>query len=275
MNFTKLGVSCILILGFAALVIAHEGIHEQIEEVTKQIVLNPKDANLFLRRGELYRWHGNLKRALADYATAEKLDPHLDAVQFCRGRLYFDQHQYAVAQKHFDQFLIKHPDHVEGHVTRARLFVAMKRYREAAQDYTEAIRHAPDPPPEYYIEKSNAISAEGEAHTQEAIDALNEGIQRLGPIVTLQLPAIDLDLKVHQYDSALQRIDTLMAQSERKESWLYQRGKILKQAGRDAEARDAFQNALSALESLPPHLRETRATQELESQIRNALNQNF
>jgi len=257
---------------FAISCLAHEGIHEQIEQVTKEIAGNPKDANLYLRRGELFRFHGEVKRALADYASAERLNPQLDAVDLCRGHLYYDRNEYTLAEKYFVRFLAKHPENVDGLLTRARLFAAMKKYQQAVQDYTEAIRLTAEPTPEFYIEKANALSAQGEAHRQQAIATLNEGVAKLGPIVTLQLPAIDLDVQAKNYDSALQRIDSLMAQSDRKESWLFRRGEILQKADRTAEAQAEFKKALSEIESLPSYLKETRATRELESEIRRAMN---
>jgi tetratricopeptide (TPR) repeat protein len=265
--------SAILIFLFASLLFAHEGLHEQIEAVTKEIRSNPNDADLYLRRGELFRWHGDAKKALSDYATAVRLNPALDIVDLYRGHLYSDRHEFGIGRKYLDRFLLKHPDHVDGHLTRARMLVATRNYPAAVQDYSEAIRHAPEATPEFFIEKSEATSAQGPAHWADAIDSLDDGIEKLGPLVTLQLPAIDLELKRNHFDTALQRLDTLIAQSERKESWLFQRGQILQKAGRNAEAKAAFESAISAIESLPSNLRETRATQELETQIRAALNQ--
>ena len=51
----------------------------------------------------------------------------------------------------------------------------------------------------------------------EALRGLDEGINQLGPVVTLQLLAIDLELRRKSYDAALTRLDLIAAESERKE----------------------------------------------------------
>jgi len=100
---------------------------------------------------------------------------------------------------------------------------------------------------------------------------LDEGIQKLGPLVTLQLTAIDLELRRRNYDAALARLDGITSQSERKETWLVRRGEILKLAGRQEEARAAFNAALVAIESLPPARRQSRTVTTLELRARSAL----
>jgi len=100
---------------------------------------------------------------------------------------------------------------------------------------------------------------------------LDEGINKLGPVVTLQLAAIDLELRRKNYDAALTRLDQITAKSERKEAWLVKRGEILKLAGRDDEARTAFNAALVAIEALPPAYRQSRTVIALELRARSAL----
>jgi len=110
-----------------------------------------------------------------------------------------------------------------------------------------------------------------EQRIDEALRGLEEGISKLGPVVTLQLAAIDLELRRKNFDGALVRLDQIAAQSQRKESWLVRRGEILKLAGRDEEARAAFNAALNAIESLPPAHRQSRSVSALELRARSAL----
>ena len=100
---------------------------------------------------------------------------------------------------------------------------------------------------------------------------MDDGIERLGPLVTIQLHAIDLELKRKQFDAALARLEKIAAQSPRKETWLARRGEILLQAGRREEARAAYEQALKALDTLPPGRRNVPAMNELERRIKAAL----
>src|SRR5206468_8109047 len=106
-----------------------------------------------------------------------------------------------------------------------------------------------------------------------ALRSLEEGIKKIGPIVTLQLFAIDLEVKQKRYDAALTRLEQISAQFPRKETWLARRGEILQQAGRDKEARDAFRDALKAISILPAPRRQVPAMLELEKRLQALLEQ--
>jgi predicted negative regulator of RcsB-dependent stress response len=103
------------------------------------------------------------------------------------------------------------------------------------------------------------------------VRGLDDGIKKLGPLVTLELCAVDIEVKDKQYDAALARLDLLAAKSPRKESWLARRGDILLQAGKTEEARKAFQTALDAMETLPPARRNVPAMLELQTRLREQL----
>lgn len=251
---------------------AHEGLHEQIAEVSAKIKREPKNASLYLKRGELHRLHGSWQLALADYRRAEQLNPRLDEVKFGRGRMYFEAGRPGQAKVWLDRFLAARPDHVEALATRARVLVKLNRRLAAVNDYSQAIARLARPKPEYFIERAQALVGEGRG--DEALEGLDEGVKKLGPIVTLQVFAIELELSGKHYDAAISRLELIAAQSRRKESWLARRGEILLQAGRGDEAREAFKAALAAIESLPPYHRGTKATMELEGRVRAAMGSN-
>jgi len=250
---------------------AHEGVHEQIAAITAKIKRDPKNASLYLQRGELHRLHRDWMRAAADYDRAERLQPGLQIVDLARGRMLFDSGKLQRAKLTLDRFLSRRPAHYEGLITRARVLVKLGARTDAAKDFTRALSLASIPEPELYLERANVVAA-GEAQLPDALSGLDEGINKLGPLVTLQLVAIDLELRRKNYDGALVRLDQITAQSQRKEAWLVRRGEILKLAGRDAEARAAFNAALTAIESLPPAHRQSRSVSGLELRARSALN---
>lgn len=265
----RLIVGLTLLASFAS---AHDGVHEQIAEVTVRIKRAPLDATLYLKRGELYRLHQDWRRAVADYDRAARLQPALAVVDLARGKMLFEAGRPQAAKVALDRFLSSQPSHVEALTTRARVFVKLRRRVEAGQDFTQAIRLTSAPQPELYIERAQAIADDpGSSNTVEALRGLDEGLTKLGPLVTLQLCAVDLELRRKDYDAALARLDTVAAQSPRKETWLARRGEILLLAGRKLEAREAFAGALAALESLPMHSRRTRTVADLEARLRTAL----
>jgi len=247
---------------------AHEGLHEQIEAVTVKIRRDPKNASLYLQRGELHRLHRDWRRAVADYDRAGRLQPNLTIVDLGRGKMLFESRRLQHAKVVLDRFLSRQPDHVEGFITRARVLAKMGDRVEAAQDFTQALTSTPEP--ELYLERAQVL-AEDERHIEEALRGLDEGIHRLAPLVTLQLLAIDLESRRKNYDAALSRLDLIAAQSERKEMWLVRRAEILRNAGRIYEARATFKAALVAIEALPPDRRQNRAVTALQLRARSGL----
>ena len=249
---------------------AHEGLHEQIAAITAKIKRDPKNASLYLQRGELHRLHRDWAKAAADYDRAERLQPGLKIVGLARGKMYFESGKVQRAKLTLDRFLREQPAHYEGLITRARVFAKLGARDDAAKDFTKALAISAEPEPELYLERAQVLAGD-EQRVGEALRGLDEGIDKLGPLVTLQLAAIDLELRHKNYDAALNRVDLIAAQSPRKEAWLVRRGEILKLAGRDEEARASFNAALAAIASLPAAHRQSRAVTALELRARSAL----
>ena len=260
-------ISLALLSSFA---LAHEGLHEQIAAVTAKIRRDPKNASLYLQRGELHRLHRDWARASADYDRAERLQPDLKVVNLARGKMLFESSRLQGAKLALNRFLSQQPGHYEGLITRARVLAKMRARSDAVRDFTQALAVSSMPEPELYLERAQVIAGD-EKQVSEALSSLDEGIKRLGPLVTLQLSAIDLELRRRNYDGALNRLDLIAAQSERKEAWLVRRGEILRLACRDEEARAAFNAALVAIESLPPERRQSKTVTALQLRARSAL----
>ncbi len=249
----------------------HGDIHERVAALTKQIEQSPANADLYLKRGDLHRLHRDWDAALADYERAAQIAPGLAALDLHRGTTLLEAGWPHSAKVALDRFLVRHPDHAGARVVRARALMRLSQRAAAAEDFTRAIAQLPRPQPEHYLERAQALIAGGEERLDEALRGLDEGMEKLDQPITLQLFAIDLELKQRRYDAALERLEKISAQAARRETWLARRGEILEQAGRPAEARKAFQAALAATESLPPHRRNVKAMSELEKRLRAAL----
>lgn len=244
----------------------HAGIHERLRDMNQRIASDPDNADLYVKRGELYRLHRDWDAALADYARAAQRDPESDLVFFVRGRMLFEAGRWEEAQAALDRVLRTKPDHREGLLTRARLLVKREQPLAAIADYDKVIAGLDNPTPEYYLERAKALVAAGSAYIPRALAGVDEGIGRLGPIYTLVEFAIDLDLSVERYDEALGRLDQLKP-SMAPERWLHRRGFLLGLMGRTDEARRAYSRALQSLRSAPIRRQSTRAAKEFEAEL--------
>ncbi|MDX2456864.1 MAG: hypothetical protein QNL87_05095 [Gammaproteobacteria bacterium] len=267
------GFSSVLGLVLASLplsILAHSGLHEQIEDATRRIAAAPANPQGYLQRGDLYRIHRDWDRALADFGKALQLDATASSAELGLGRTWLDQGAPQQALPHLNRALARQPGNVRALVTRAQVWRTLGQPLAAAADYSRAIEQVPEPGkplPEYYLERAHAYAAAGDPHIGKALQGLDEGMQVLGNIQSLALYAVELETQRGNVDGALLRLDPLLAGASRKEFLLLERGDILVAANREQEARQDFLAARAAIAALPPRHRHTRSVQQLETTL--------
>lgn len=258
---------------------AHGEVHNGISELSHRIgQASPRSAEdssslseLHIQRAGLYARDSNWDAALADLDRAATLDPGRREVDYLRGRVLLDADRAAEAEVALLRFLTTSPGHAAGRSTRARALVRLGRPLEAAEDFRRATTGQLASSPDDYLERARALRSAGPEHVEPAIDALDEGIAALGPVVGLEMLAMQLELEAGRWDAALARLDRVASGSTRQEAWLARRGEMLERAGRRAEARAAFEKARLALERVPAHRRRTPAMTRLGTRILEAM----
>jgi predicted Zn-dependent protease len=248
---------------------AHDEPINQIAALTLQIGAEPGNAVLYLRRGELHRLDREFDAALADYASARRLDPGLVIADLGAGRALREAERPADARPMLERYVHARPRDAEGRLELARALVLLREMKAADAEYARAIALAPRPSPDLYFERARFLRKAG--RLSAAIRVLDRGIARLGPLASLEELAIELELARKKYDGALARLDRVFPPGARQETRLVRRGEILAAAGRSGEARETFGRAQRAIEALPPRLRQTRAVQKLEGRVRSSL----
>jgi tetratricopeptide (TPR) repeat protein len=245
---------------------AHPAIEARLAHVNERIAADPRNGELYLKRGEIHRSHEDWAAALADYQRAEQLAPDLE-VDFYRGRMWLDAGRLDLAQSTLDQFLRVKPNHFRALRVRARVLAQRGEPLAAADDLDKAITRFKTPMPDLYLEHARLLAAAGSAHIDRALRGLDEGIARFGPVVTLIQFAVDLESKQGQYDAALTYIDMLPARVKDSPLWVARRGDVLLAAGRPEDAKDTYAAALAAIERLPNQRRSARAVVTLENRL--------
>lgn len=267
----KRSVTLFVTMMTAASLLAHDGVHDQIATVTARIKEQPKNAALYLQRGELHRLHESWAEARRDFDRAAKLDPSLELVDFARGRMELEAGRAALAKKSLDRYIAVHPEHAEARLIRARALVRLNKTAEAIGDYDAAVKYTAKATPDLYHERAKVLAGIGPENVAAAVRGLDEGMQVLGVLASLQQQAIELELGAGRIEQALTRLETLAAQSPRKELYLAERGEILMKAGRTAEAQAAFREALDHIATLPPPQQGNRMTRQLVERLNAAL----
>jgi tetratricopeptide (TPR) repeat protein len=253
-------------LVFSFAVQGHGDLHEQIVAVTGSISADPENAVLFHKRGELHRAHGDYPEALRDYAQAQKLSPALHVVYLSRGRALFESGEFARALVPLNAFMSKEPNHIEARWLRGRLLAKLGNRDEAELDFKKVLNATSEPSPEQFIERAQNLEQAGRDELAKTV--IIEGIQRLGPLITLELEALDLELELKEFDAALRRVNALLETAERKESFLVRKAGIYEQMGDKQRAEDFYEKALGAIAALPERQRSVKSTIHLEEQIR-------
>lgn len=246
---------------------AHDGLHEEIARLSSAIERDPCSAELHLRRAELHRLHRDWNAALSDLRRAEALDPRLDGLYLAGARIQLDAGGLGAARDLLGRQLALHPGDPRALLVKAELELRQGAVEEAVRDYDQAIAGLELPEPDPYLARAEALVSLGPEGVARALEGLDAGLVRLGPVAALELRAVELELARGRSDDALARVDALAARSPRQERWLAWRGEILLEARRPAEAHEAFAAARIALESLSPRARASAAVRELEEEV--------
>jgi len=247
---------------------AHEGPPSQISHLTHLLVEHPSDPILYLQRGDLYRLEREWSAAEADYATARALGADPSRVSVCLAALELNRGNPNGALALLQQVAeIETP----GLFIQGRALRQLGRFGEAATVLEEAVASSPRPRPEDYLELSDVILEQGDPFIPEALENLDAGMRRLGPVVSLTLAAVELEVRQGDCASALHRMRSAPAVLRKSPAWITRQAEILMRADRDLEAHAAFTEALALLQALPAHRRSVPASVSLEEKLREYL----
>lgn len=248
---------------------AHEDLIARITTLTAQLSTNQNNVVALIQRADLYRLHGDWTEARSDYAAVSKLAPNSAPLLLGRAQLHVDQGEDAAARAAFDDFLSRFPTNSVALLGRARVLTRLGERKAAIADYSRAIAVGASPQPEDFLERASLQATE--FSVDEAIKGLDEGLTRLGWLVTFQKAAIDYELKRQRSDQALARLETIIARANRKETWLAWKGEILMAAGKSREAQECFLATLKAIDALPPRMNKSPSMAGLRAKVEFSL----
>jgi len=268
MGSRSAALSAVFVLVTALPARAHPGVEELRAAVERDVAADPESPEKLLEVVAVYRVGGEWDAALAALEHAAQHGADADVVEATRGAIYLEAAWPQMAIVSFDRVLQRRPENVAVRFGRARALALLRRWVDAAADFATAFSAARQPRPEDAFAWRDALLAAG--RPELALAALDTALERLGPVPSVQLAAIDLALTLERRDDALRRVDAMVSAEPKNAALQVRRGEILTALGREAEARAAFAAALELIEARPAQRRGPR-TLALEQQVRAAL----
>ena len=258
----------VLLCSFAAPAGGHPELAEVRAALDERLAVDPEDPELLIHQGRLRADARDFDGALVSLAHALAHGGDPATVGAARAQVLLEAGQPRLASLEYDRLLALRPHAFDLLFERGRAKLALGDVAAADRDFRRAIANMPAPRPEHVVVHAQAWLKLGER--QEALRALDEGMTRTGPLPSLQLTAIDLELDLERYDRALARLDLLLEQTPNNEAWIARRADILQRAGRVDEARAERAHSLARIEARLAR-RRSRATDELAARLRSQI----
>ncbi len=226
---------------------AHADVHELERAAGAEAERHPEDPAAHLQLASVHRLARAWDAALAALEAAAARGADADVVGTMRGQVFLDAGWPQTARSEFDRVLARRPDAYGALFERGRAWLVLGEAERAAADFGAAIAGMARPTPEHVIAQRDALLSLG--RRSDALAALDAGMARIGPAVSLELAAVDLEVELGHYDAALRRLDRLLGRSVVSPAWVARRGEVLERAGRPSDARAEYARALALIDA--------------------------
>ena len=251
----------------------HEGKHEQIDAATVAIEKAPQDLGRRLARAEIYLLHAELDACAGDLEVARRLAPKEAMITWLSARLEYSRKRFTPALELVDSFLTGSLEVEQRHralLLRAQCLTELAQTDLAIEAWSLLLKEDPNVQPGWYLKRATLLTTKPKG-LELSIASLEQGLERLGPVVNLLLRAAELEEQLGRTDAAVARIEELAELSTRKETWLKKQGDILLRAERFDDAQARYAQALLAWQQLSEKRRQTTSMKKLLSEIQTGL----
>ena len=253
---------------FVSQIYGHGSLSIRIAEKSNEIANDPKNGKLYFERGYLYQQHYEYKKAIRDFLKSEKLGNTSIELRYYLSESYYYNTNYKKALKQTSRILKNETSSLKVSKLQAQILFKLKRYQEAKDSYANVIKHSLDLKPEEIIEYTAIILAVNNADFQEAIKAIDFGLEKLGEnTLTLQLKKLEFLKASNQTETAIEQYNYFILENKRNEFWYYKKAKYLLKINKHQEAAIALQQSKAAITVLKPKIQNTSAVKNLITQI--------
>jgi predicted Zn-dependent protease len=227
---------------------AHPDPSHTLEQLEEHLAETPDNQELLRQKADLFlsTSHPDLARPVVDrLLSLDSKHPEnllLDA-RVCRAKKDTATRTKAI------ELVKTHPKFAPGWLFLAKIEDEKGHRKEAIAAMRQALDLSTKPSPTDVLTCAAWLEKRGDK--SEAIAVLDQGLAKLGVLTGLHQKAIELEVPLGHYDSALRRIDAMTARFRPSVAFSLQRADILESAGRFKEAAASCDSALALLDVMP------------------------
>jgi len=244
----KLSLSFLTAFLLPLVLSAHPDPSHTLEQLEEHLAQKPDDQELLRQKADLFlaTHHPELARPVVDRLLAldSKKPEHLllDA-RVCRAKKDTGTRRKAA------ELVKAHPRFSPGWLFLAQIEDEKGHRKEAIVAMRQALDLSSKPSPSDVMTCAAWLEKRGDK--TDAVAVLDQGVAKLGVLTGLHQKAIELEVALGHYDSALRRIDAMTARFRPSVALSLQRADILESAGRYKEAAASCDSAIALLEVMP------------------------
>ncbi len=135
-----IGFTLIVSLVYAGIARSHTAVWKNTETLFTYVLDHHKNvATAYWNRGNYYRDHKIIDKAIADYSYLLKIKPLEGPGYISRGKLYFDTKEFDKALDDFNIGLKYDPQNKDGYSNRAGIYTMRQQFDLAMQDINKAL----------------------------------------------------------------------------------------------------------------------------------------
>ena len=209
----------LLFLTICPALYAHSDLSLQIDELSRQLELEPDSPELLLRRGDLQRRHESWDLARADFRRVREVQPENPTVDWFEGRMEIEAGRPLEGVEFLDRFLLTNPQQAIALQNRAQGYLQLELPLLAARDFQTVIRVSDNPAPSLFSATALAFVAAGSDYFPDAMTVTNQGLSKFPGEIVLTGIATDLSLAQADTDTASKLVRQLPASIQNLPQW--------------------------------------------------------
>lgn len=246
---------------------AHPTHGRRIDILSERISAAPSDPSNYLERGRSFLEVKEWAHAENDFKKAASLDSKSGKPELYLARVFLNQGNSQLALKNVQQALAKNRQFVAALSLLSEVYASQGKFTLATNALKKILLLHPHSGAEVYLSIDQLLERSAGTRFEERVEMLEQGIERLGPLVVLLSKLIELEIERNNPQAALANLALLPPKIGTQPQWLVQKAFLLEKLNRCEESQVALQKARERIDGLHPRRRGSKTTQALLQQI--------